>query len=194
MRRGRRPSAQRMAHRLRGWPSCVQPNGRDHSFLLHDRSATEYATRPRRSPSDRVQRLVVSSISGGVRSCQSRIVGMRTSSRGGLPKTFGRKSQQWEAELQLLAAETTRLEAPKPPVAVTTEKTLELAKQAENLYKLCYRTVRLIGEVFCLLTISIRPVRSRQRNWGMAWSTGLVPADAPRGASRAPKTSSTLTD
>jgi len=79
---------------------------------------------------------------------------MRTSSRGGLPKTFGRKSQQWEAELQLLAAETTRLEAPKPPVAVTTEKILELAKQAENLYKLCYRTVRLIGEVFCLLTIS----------------------------------------
>jgi len=46
-----------------------------------------------------------------------------------------RKSQQWEAELQLLAAETTRLEAPKPPVAVTTEKILELAKQAENLYK-----------------------------------------------------------
>jgi len=57
---------------------------------------------------------------------------MRTSSRGGLPKTFGRKSQQWEAELQLLAAETTRLEAPKPPVAVTTEKTLELAKQGRK--------------------------------------------------------------
>jgi site-specific DNA recombinase len=46
-----------------------------------------------------------------------------------------RKSQEWEAELQTVEAEQARVEAPRPGMMVTAEKILELAKQAENLYK-----------------------------------------------------------
>jgi site-specific DNA recombinase len=46
-----------------------------------------------------------------------------------------RKSQAWEAELRVIAEERARVEQVKPATALTAEKTLELAKQAENLYK-----------------------------------------------------------
>ena len=46
-----------------------------------------------------------------------------------------RKSQEWEAELQTVEAEQARLEVPRPDATATAEKILELAKQAENLYK-----------------------------------------------------------
>ena len=46
-----------------------------------------------------------------------------------------RKSTQWEAELQAIDAERTRLTQPWPAGSVTAGKILELAKQAENLYK-----------------------------------------------------------
>jgi site-specific DNA recombinase len=46
-----------------------------------------------------------------------------------------RKSEVWERELQVIDAERARLNAPHDPLAVTAEKILELAKQAENLYK-----------------------------------------------------------
>jgi len=48
---------------------------------------------------------------------------------------WSRKSQDWEAELQAIDNERARQEAPRPDLTVTAEKTLELAKQAENLYK-----------------------------------------------------------
>jgi DNA invertase Pin-like site-specific DNA recombinase len=55
---------------------------------------------------------------------------------GRIPEAFWqRKSEQWETELQLIDAERTRLEVPQPPNGVTAEKILELAKQAEILYK-----------------------------------------------------------
>jgi hypothetical protein len=46
-----------------------------------------------------------------------------------------RKSQEWEAELQVIEGEQTRVHVPKAEVTVTAEKILELAKQAENVYK-----------------------------------------------------------
>ena len=46
-----------------------------------------------------------------------------------------RKSQEWEAELQATEAERTRLQLPQAPATATVEKILELAKQAEFLYK-----------------------------------------------------------
>jgi len=46
-----------------------------------------------------------------------------------------RKSEQWEAELHVMDAERARLNAPRAPLAVTADKILELAKQAETLYK-----------------------------------------------------------
>jgi len=46
-----------------------------------------------------------------------------------------RKSAEWEDELQTLDAERARLEATHPPAAATAEKILELAKNAEILYK-----------------------------------------------------------
>src|SRR5262249_46996961 len=46
-----------------------------------------------------------------------------------------RKSQEWEVELQAIDAERARIEQPRQDVLVTAEKTLELAKQAEFLYK-----------------------------------------------------------
>ena len=45
-----------------------------------------------------------------------------------------RKAQQWESELQTVDAERTRTEQPRAVIATAT-KILELAKQAENLYK-----------------------------------------------------------
>jgi hypothetical protein len=46
---------------------------------------------------------------------------------------WGRKSQEWETELQEVRAERARLEQPRRPVAATAAHILELAKQAEFL-------------------------------------------------------------
>jgi len=46
-----------------------------------------------------------------------------------------RKSAEWEAELQTIDAERARLERTQAPALTTAEKTLELAKRAEILYK-----------------------------------------------------------
>jgi site-specific DNA recombinase len=46
-----------------------------------------------------------------------------------------RKSEAWETELEMIEAERRRLNMPAAPIAVTAEKILELARQAENLYK-----------------------------------------------------------
>jgi len=46
-----------------------------------------------------------------------------------------RKSTQWETELQVVDAEQARSERPRRFMMATAEKILELAKQAENLYK-----------------------------------------------------------
>ena len=46
-----------------------------------------------------------------------------------------RKSQEWEAELSTCDAERARLDQPQPLATVTAQKILELAKQAEFLYK-----------------------------------------------------------
>jgi uncharacterized RDD family membrane protein YckC len=46
-----------------------------------------------------------------------------------------RKSQEWEAEVQVVDTERARLMQPRPCVTATAAKILELAKQAENLYK-----------------------------------------------------------
>ena len=46
-----------------------------------------------------------------------------------------RKSQEWEAELSTFDAERTRLQQPRPPATATAQKILELAKQAEFLYR-----------------------------------------------------------
>jgi site-specific DNA recombinase len=46
-----------------------------------------------------------------------------------------RKSHEWEAELQMVDTERTRLQQPQPLATVTAAKILELAKQAEFLYK-----------------------------------------------------------
>jgi len=48
---------------------------------------------------------------------------------------WARKSQEWEAELQVIQGEQTRVQAPKPAMMVTATKILELAKQAEFLYQ-----------------------------------------------------------
>jgi site-specific DNA recombinase len=48
---------------------------------------------------------------------------------------WARKSQAWEAELAVIDAEKMRVEVPPRPIIVTVQKILELAKQAENLYK-----------------------------------------------------------
>ena len=46
-----------------------------------------------------------------------------------------RKSQEWEGELQAIDGELARMQQPRPPLLVTAAKILELAKQAEFLYK-----------------------------------------------------------
>jgi len=46
-----------------------------------------------------------------------------------------RKSEQWEEERRSLEAELLRLERPNGEMMLTSEKILELAKQAEFLYK-----------------------------------------------------------
>ena len=46
-----------------------------------------------------------------------------------------RKSAEWEGELQTIDAERARLERTHAPAILTAEKTLELAKRAEILYK-----------------------------------------------------------
>jgi DNA invertase Pin-like site-specific DNA recombinase len=46
-----------------------------------------------------------------------------------------RKSEQWETEVQVIDGERARMDAPRAPLAVTAGKILELAKQAENLYR-----------------------------------------------------------
>jgi hypothetical protein len=46
-----------------------------------------------------------------------------------------RKSQEWEAELRAVDAERRRSEQPQPGAMTTAAKILELAKQAENLYR-----------------------------------------------------------
>jgi site-specific DNA recombinase len=48
---------------------------------------------------------------------------------------WSRKSKEWEAELQTVEAAQGRLQQPQTSTTATAEKTLELAKQAENLYK-----------------------------------------------------------
>jgi hypothetical protein len=48
---------------------------------------------------------------------------------------WSRKSSEWEAEVDTLDAEQARLERPHAPASVTAAKILELAKQAEFLYK-----------------------------------------------------------
>jgi hypothetical protein len=46
-----------------------------------------------------------------------------------------RKSQEWEAELQNVQSEHAKIEQPQPCVLTRAQKILELAKQAEFLYK-----------------------------------------------------------
>jgi site-specific DNA recombinase len=46
-----------------------------------------------------------------------------------------RKSKEWEAELQAVDGERSRLELPRPLATTTAERILELAKEAEFLYK-----------------------------------------------------------
>jgi site-specific DNA recombinase len=46
-----------------------------------------------------------------------------------------RKAKEWEGELEVVEAERARLEQLQPGATATAEKILELAKQAENLYK-----------------------------------------------------------
>jgi hypothetical protein len=46
-----------------------------------------------------------------------------------------RKSKEWEAELQAVDSERSRLELPRPLATTTTDRILELAKKAEFLYK-----------------------------------------------------------
>jgi len=55
---------------------------------------------------------------------------------GRISETFWtRKSAEWEAELQTIDAERVRLNAAHTPAVVSAEKILELAKNAEILYK-----------------------------------------------------------
>jgi site-specific DNA recombinase len=55
---------------------------------------------------------------------------------GKISETFWtRKSQEWEDELQTVDRERTRLQQPNPVATVNALKILELAKQAEKLYK-----------------------------------------------------------
>jgi hypothetical protein len=49
--------------------------------------------------------------------------------------SWTRKSAEWEAELQTVVTERARLQQPRPPATATADKILELAKQAEFLYK-----------------------------------------------------------
>jgi len=46
-----------------------------------------------------------------------------------------RKSQEWEAELQVVDAERTIIQQPKPQATASAAKILELAKQAVFLYQ-----------------------------------------------------------
>jgi site-specific DNA recombinase len=46
-----------------------------------------------------------------------------------------RKSKEWEAEALTCKAEQARVERPRPPATATAQKILELAKQAEFLYR-----------------------------------------------------------
>jgi uncharacterized protein YmfQ (DUF2313 family) len=46
-----------------------------------------------------------------------------------------RRSQEWEAEVQAVDSERARLMQPRPCATATAARILELAKQAENLYK-----------------------------------------------------------
>jgi hypothetical protein len=48
---------------------------------------------------------------------------------------WSRKSAEWDAELQTIDAELVRLQRTHAPAMLTAEKTLELAKRAEILYK-----------------------------------------------------------
>jgi hypothetical protein len=48
---------------------------------------------------------------------------------------WSRKSQEWEAELGTVDAERARLQQPRPLASITAAKILELAEQAEFLYK-----------------------------------------------------------
>jgi len=48
---------------------------------------------------------------------------------------WSRKSKTWEAELQAIETERARTDGPRQSIVVTAEKILELAKQAEFLYK-----------------------------------------------------------
>ena len=55
---------------------------------------------------------------------------------GKISETFWtRKSEEWETELGTVETEMGRLSRPAPEYAVTGQKILELAKQAEFLYK-----------------------------------------------------------
>jgi hypothetical protein len=55
---------------------------------------------------------------------------------GRLSQTFWtRKSNTWEAEMQTIESERARLEAPTVSIVASAEKILELAKQAEFLYR-----------------------------------------------------------
>jgi site-specific DNA recombinase len=57
-------------------------------------------------------------------------------SAGKISEAFwGRKSAEWEAELQIIDGEQARLERQQVPSAVTAAKILELAKNAEILFK-----------------------------------------------------------
>jgi hypothetical protein len=72
------------------------------------------------------RRTVVSKLDRG---CEDFVSG-RTSE-----EFWTRKSQEWESELQTVDAERLRLEQPRPLATATGQKTLELAKRAEFLYK-----------------------------------------------------------
>ena len=85
---------------------------------------------------------------------------------GRISEEFGtRKSAEWEAELATVDADRPRLEQPRPLATMTALKILELARNAESLYKTqnpaeqrrllerCCRTAPSIAEVLLLLTV-----------------------------------------
>jgi Recombinase len=79
---------------------------------------------------------------------------------------WARKSKEWEAELQAVDIERSRLELPRPLATTTAERILELAKRPNfstnrpnrpnsvDCSKRCFRTARSIAELSARPTVS----------------------------------------
>jgi len=106
--------------------------------------------------------------------------GFHVALEGRISETFWtRKSQEWEAELQTIDRERARLQQPTTVASVKAAKILELAKQAENLYKSqtpaeqrrlldwCFRTAPSIAEV------SVPPTLSHSICWCEGTKRGI---------------------